>query len=558
VKNILIINLRRIGDVYSTGHLVNSITRTNEENKVSLLVYKECEKAAVQLKNICNLFTIDRKEIITIKANKVFSDGYALEQLFNQLESIKNTEWDEIINYSNDIVSAYICSYLKDTSKKITGVHLDQNKEIVVESEWEMFFNDIMPSLKYPPLHFVDCYHKMLGTTLIKEGEKIKTNSEFNQIAFNNINTLRQNNINAQGETKIIGIQLKTADPCKDIPEAIIIDLIKLLKETNQLIPVLLIAPSEDEKHYAGQINSEFNNELTVIEANLEAITSVLLNIDLLITPDTSIKHIADLCETSIVEVSLGHAPFLKQGAYSKGSLILTEVINLREFKKSKASSAQEFSTPIKAVDIFATVLYFFTNTEKLKPTISSGVTLYQCNNDELGATYTAISGTIDTQQEMTRLMQRQVLYYIFDNQESDIIYEKLNCFDVNSINIWITQEKNTVTACMKDLLGTLRILIQSKENSKNTKEFIINLGKLIEHAEVHSTVQIPVAIFKTKIEAIKAKTFEENAREVEVLLYELKADIQKVLHCTNKLENKIQDKKKIDFINRTHEQLSN
>ncbi len=64
--------------------------------------------------------------------------------------------------------------------------------------------------------------------------------------------------------------------------------------------------------------------------------------------------------------------------------------------------------------------------------------------------------------------------------------------------------------------------------------------------------------MFKTKIESINAKTFEENAKEVEVLLYELKTDVQKVLHCIKKLEDNISTQKKEEFMNRTNETSNN
>jgi len=69
----------------------------------------------------------------------------------------------------------------------------------------------------------------------------------------------------------------------------------------------------------------------------LQAVASVLMNIDLLVTPDTAIKHIADLTDTPVIEVSLGHAPFLKQGSYNCESLILSDDITTREFHTKKA-----------------------------------------------------------------------------------------------------------------------------------------------------------------------------------------------------------------------------
>lgn len=555
MKKTLIINLRRIGDVYTTGHLLNSLAR-NEGNSVSLLVYKESAKAALNLKNVSNLHVIDRKEIITLKTNKLFSDGFAIEQLFNQLQSIKNQKWDEIINYSNDMVGAYICSYLKDSADKITGVHFNENRNVVTNSDWEILFNDVLPVVKYAPMHFVDCYHKMIGITSNREGEKVITDAGHNATAFSNMNTLRKGHSLVESSSKIIGIQLKTAAPSKDIPEETLVELLKLIKLNSELIPVLLIAPTDEERKYAAEINSKLNNELVVVEADLQAIASVLMNIEILITPDTAIKHIADLTETPVLEISLGHAPFLKQGSYAAGSLILTDLIVERNFNRSTAEKI--IKTNIQAQDIMSSLVYFFAKTKSIRPRLSNDVTLYTCSFDQLGARYSVVAGTVDTQTEIHRLMSRQLINVIYDQNESNDIYNDVIDFGINAATSWGTTEKTNVTNVMKDLLGTLRSLLQSQENRKSSREFVGHLGKLIAHTETSSLVQIPVTMFKTKIESINAKTFEENAKEVEVLLYELKSDIQKILHCIKMLEDNILIQKKEEFMNRTSEVSTN
>ena len=93
MKKILIINLRRLGDVYTTGHLINSLTQHQNAN-ISLMVYKESMQAARYLNNCVHTYNIDRQEIITLKTNKLFSDGFALEKIFTQLSEIKNQHWD--------------------------------------------------------------------------------------------------------------------------------------------------------------------------------------------------------------------------------------------------------------------------------------------------------------------------------------------------------------------------------------------------------------------------------------------------------------------------------
>lgn len=554
MKNILIINLRRIGDVYTTGHLINSLSK-NGNNAVSLLVYKESAKAAANLKNIKGLHTIDRKEILTLKTNKLFSDGFALERLFAQLSEIKNQKWDEIINYSNDLVGAYLCSYLRNSAEKIIGVSFNEQRNIVTSNDWELLFNDVLPVVKYSPLHFVDCYHKMMGIAQCGEGEKIVTTPEHNSTAFNNIGALRKS-LSVDGPTKVIGIQLKTADVAKDIPEETIINLITLLRETDELIPVLLIAPFDNERRYAQEINEKFRNEVAVVEADLSAVASVLMNVDLLITPDTAIKHIADLTDTPVLEISLGHAPFLKQGCYASGSLILTDIIVERNFSRSNEQGATR--TNITAHDILSSILFYFAKTKSIRPALSRDVTLYTCSFDQLGARYSVAAGSVDAQTEIHRLMSRQLINVIYQNDESHDIYSDIVDFGSKAGSNWIKDEKYNLTLVMKDLLGTIRSLLQSQENRKSSKDFVLNLGKLIGHTENNFITQIPVMMFKTKLEAINARTFEENAKEIEVLLYELKTDLQKVLQCMKKLEDSILVQRKDDFMNRSHEQAGN
>jgi ADP-heptose:LPS heptosyltransferase len=549
MKKILIINLRRLGDVFSTAHLINSLT-AHGENQVSLLTYKESAKASENLKNVSNLFEIDRKEIITLKANKLFSDGFALEQLYQQLNAIKTQEWDQIINYSNDVVGAYLCSYLKESSNEIIGIHYNNQRNIVTQNEWELLFNDVLPVVKYAPLHFVDCYHKMVGATLVKDGVKLHTNPKYNESAFNNINAVRKAHNLADGQSKIIGIQLKTADASKDIPENTLHELITLIRSNQELIPFLLIAPNNEERRIAEKFNNIHNGELVVVEADLLAMTSVLMNIDLLITPDTAIKHLADLTDTPVLEVSLGHAPFLKQGSYSKDSLILTDVISSREFTQGNAPA----NTSITAYDIFSSMLYSLTRTKTIKPRLSIGVTLYQSSFDQMGIRYTPVAGTINTQIEIHRLMSRQLINTMFEQKPDPCIYQDVCNLDLKMATEWVNLEKAVVTNVMKDILGTLRSLLQSVENRKSSRDFVMNLGKLISHIESESLVQIPVSMFKSKMEAINSKTFEENTKEVEVLLYELKSDMQKILQCLKELDVQINAGKMEDMITKNLE----
>jgi ADP-heptose:LPS heptosyltransferase len=551
MQKILIINLRRLGDVYSTAHLINSLS-SDTNNQISLLTYKESSKAVENLKNISTSYELDRKEVITLKANKLFSDGFALEHLFNQMSEIKSQKWDHVINFSNDKVGTYLTSYLKDSCEKITGVHFSSQKNVISQNDWEILFNDILPVVKFSPIHFIDCFHKMSGTALVKEGLKLQTSSEYNELAMTNINAVKKAHGSGEVNTKIIGIQLKTADPKKDIPEAIIHDLIHLIRAQKDMIPFLLIAPTEGERRFAEDFNRIHNDELIIVEADLQAVTSVLLNIDLLVTPDTAIKHIADLANTPVLEISLGHAPFLKQGSYSNNSLVLTDNLSSRVFLRKTVNPI----SAITANDILASILFSLSSTKKIKPRLSEGVTLYQAFFDQLGISYVPVAGTISPEIELHRTMTRQLINSIFKVSEDSLPYTEITNIDSKIASSWANTEKLIVSGVLKDILGTLRSLMQATENRNSSREFVNNLGKLISHVENEAIVQIPVLIFKCKIEAISVGTFEENAKEVEMLLFELKDDMQKILTCLENLDKQINIKKIESLISKNHESI--
>lgn len=552
MKKILIINLRRLGDVYSTAHLVNSMT-TQEDVLVSLLVYKESARAAHGIKGLTNVFEIDRKDIITLKTNKLFSDNFAFEQLYLQLEAASGENWDQIINYSNDTVGAYLTSYLKDSSKHIVGVHYNNERNLVSKNDWELVFNNVLPQVKISPIHFVDCYHQMCGIPVVTEGFKLNSNPRHNEAAFLKFQELRQTHGYNLGQSRIVGIQLKSSTEFKDIPGNVLHQLINLIKKNQELIPCLLIAPNDQEREIAHEFNSHHNNELVIVEADLSALVSVLMNVDLLVTPDTSVKHIANLAETPIIEVSIGSSPFLKQGSYAKDSLILTDLISTRNFGKNNSKT---LTTKITAHDILATVLYSFSGSKTIKPLVTEGVTLYQASFDEKGINYSAIAGTVQTSSELQRLVGRQLIFSILEDAYDTQGNLELAGLNRNEANFWVTNEKNELTLIMKDILGTLRSLLQCSENQKSTKEFVTNLGKLLSYADAHSLVQIPAIMFKAKIEGINAKTFEENIKEVESLLYELKSDLQKTLQCLLHVEMQLNASKVEDMVHRVHESI--
>lgn len=529
MKKILIINLRRLGDVYSSAHLINSMAAMGA-TQISLLVYQESAKAAKSLKNVTNVFTINRKEIVTLKSNKLFSDVEAFSELFNEMNEIKNQKWDQVINYSNDTVGTYLTSYIQNSADTISGVYYDSHHLTNVNNKWTILFNDILTAMPLSPIHFVDCYHKISSTPFSFVGTKINTSTEHNEVARTQINSIRQGHDGDGKNAKVVGIQLKTSSALKDLPTELVRDFIFLMKKSPELIPIILIAPNEHERSCANIISEHFSDGVIVVESDLATLPSVLLNIDLLVTPDTATKHVANLTATPVIEISLGTSPFLKQGPYSTDSYILTEAIETRSFSGTHP-------TTITAMDVVSSILYFFSSTKTIKPLFSPNVTLYGARFDLMGIYYYPISGTTNPKVEIARLMNRQLISVLFQSTEIDTIYSKINEYGKGVVSKWADQERNNVTQFMRDLLATLRSLLQGQNRKDNSREFVTSLGRLLNYAGTNELTQIPCLLFKGKLELLRGTTVEENAKEVEVLLHELKSNALKILFLLKQLE---------------------
>jgi len=165
-----------------------------------------------------------------------------------------------------------------------------------------------------------------------------------------------------------------------------------------------------------------------------------------------------------------------------------------------------------------SSTLYFFGKSKSIKPRLSNGVTLYGCQFDQMGARYNYIAGACDSELEIQRLLTRQYLSAVIGENEIFDIYDDALDFGVSACNTWLSEEKLIVTNVMKDLLGTLRSLLQSMENRKSGREFAMNLGKLISYSEDSSSViQLPVSLFKMKIEQLGSSNFSENAKKLNI-----------------------------------------
>ncbi len=554
MDKILLINLKKFGDLFQSSHLTNSIRSLSPETQVDVLCFEESSKAAKTLSGVSNVHTLNRKKIISFYRNNIYSDGLAFNEIHESLEAILEHKYSRIINYSNDIVSTYLTSYMANVLEAdVYGIRFNSKNSIVHSDPHAIILNDVLTTSSFYPLNFNDTYHFLCGLEKNQSHNiKIKSNSAHDQTAASNFDRLRATKTPQTGKAYIVGIQVTSASETKNIPEGILLDTIQAYQKSENIIPILLNAPTDEEREIIKRINAAFDYQVVSVEADFIALPSVLKGIDLLLTPDTSVKHVADLVNTPCLEISLGEAPFLKQGTVNPKSAIISRPANLRIFKEGVENKEQIIfaNHSLRPELIYHTTLALLgvDINENSVDDIDSGFCVYRPHQIDTGVIYIPISGPYSEEYEAKRLLARAVTLRLAQNnhKENDFvqIYEVISQrFDRRTVSRVINQEKLALSDLTKDLLSTLRGLIQTQEDRRKVSYFVEGLEKLISRCFDNNLSAIPTIFFRAKIESLNSSSMNENFKEVESLLYELKSNLQNCFAIFKELEGFEKDK---------------
>jgi ADP-heptose:LPS heptosyltransferase len=542
MNNILIINLLRFGDIYSSAHLVNSLKKKYPDCKISMLVYSEFQAAAKSINEINSIYTIDRKKILSITNNKLFSDGMAIDTFTQTVETLAKTIWDNVINFSNDHTSAYLTSCI--SNRKFNGVKYSKSNSVKYSSLWAIIFNDVLTEYKFSNLHHVDCYRHMsnLEDSMNTSSTTIKTNPKHDETSLRTFEDIRKSYSNKNVEMKLIGIQLTTSAEKKNIPLETITELIDKIFTANDMIPILLTSQSSSEAQMADNINKHFNNSLVIVESDLVALPSVVSNLDAIVTPDTLIKHLADVLTVPTIEVALGSAPFRKQGGHNDNNLIVAPIIDCYpcSAKNSCTNKVKHLcGQMIKATDIFTALKCVFNPRLLQLASPSNHVCIHIPKRDELGIHHVPAVGHVNFDQLLSYEMFRQYLIQLTNDKSVITIPVSLyKNIPIEIINKWCEKEIYKCTQASKALLGTIRSLTKlTPHNIENANHFVESLDKLLMFCKNDELIAVPLLLFRANVDSAENRNSSENLSQVESLLYDLKNSIQLLVSCINSLE---------------------
>lgn len=517
-SKILLINLEEKSDVLESAYLIAERVRKYPKQEISMLTFKDCKEVAHLIKGVKRVFTVDRTQIKGLLQNNLYSNAFALNNFFRNLSLVFNTDWDIVINYSNNKLSKYLTSSIP--AKKVIGSYINDRKSTNYSSMWSSIEDIILSNQVIAPLKSIHCKMRMNGLSYNTTGLKLHINEKNNEIAFKNINNIR-NAEHTAGDSKVIGITIDSPnDSLLNLEQ--LTSLLDQMFNTPHLIPLLILEPeNEDHKKIVNHLNKDFENSLLSVESDDIALPSLLLNIDSLITSNRDYLNFANLIETPTITLYQSIKNIFRHHSLVEGdiSILVKEGFAIPSLIQCLNSQLGITQLNLEALDDFSN--FFITQ------------------NDNFGSFPQLIKGEGFRQQILTSLAQRYYMTSQSKRSDNQIILNEIFATFSHEIPQWSMEQKESLMLSTKLLLRALRNLIRSKQDPKHGKDFMTTLEKLLETKDNHFITSIPIEIFEFNLNKIDSMSHEENILIMEHLIYDLKTNLQKIMTSLSLIESK-------------------
>lgn len=309
---ILIIDLLRLGDCIMTVPVINGLKAARRDSQIDMLTFAPSAVLHAMLPSVTNWWTLDRD---TLQAGLGEADipmltSYSVLQ--ERLDEIGAQEYDLVINLSQTNFSAWIAGYLKCSDR--LGLTFDVKGLPHFYSPWFRYLND-QPENADDIFHYTDIFCHACGL----EGSGRLWDMQVPATAKSEVDAL---GLQPDG---VCVFQLFTSDVKKDWPVANWLEMsVRVVNERPGLQLVALCAPNEKARATEFvEAAAARGVKITLAVLSIPGALELLKRSQLLVSGDTSIKHLANAAQTRVLELCVGWSDWRRTGIYKANSLIL-------------------------------------------------------------------------------------------------------------------------------------------------------------------------------------------------------------------------------------------
>src|SRR3989338_5830971 len=316
MKNILILNLTRMGDLLQTTPLIAGLKEKYPDSKITLLANKNFADICNDIPFIDELHTFDIKQF----APKKTGDEPSLLLIYNYLEGLvdemKEKRFDAVINLSHSKLSAIFTSLLNVPD--VRGLTSTSYGHRVIRHPWLNYFCNVIFNRNYNRFNLVDIYMKSGDVQPFSKRLFLNSSNESEKFADE---FLEKNGV-SDGDM-LIGFQPASSRPDRRWSSDSFAKLgLELVKKYGAKI-IIFGVPSE--KDVGDEIQSKIDGRAinAAGKTSVRELSALLKRCHLLVTNDTGTMHVAAAVGTKVVALFFAHALVHETGPYGEGHIIL-------------------------------------------------------------------------------------------------------------------------------------------------------------------------------------------------------------------------------------------
>ncbi len=315
-KEIIIVNLTRMGDILQTSPLMAALKEQHPGSRLTLLVNRAFSEICRGIPFVDDVISFD----VNAFRARLLSDEYSLVSNYLFLEDfltrINKIKYNLAINLTHSPASALLSSIIQ--ADEMRGFSVDSEGHRLIRHPWMRYFFNVVPNREYNPYHIADIY--------LKIGEVVPSEKRL----FFNVSKKDEKSVaylldsmDVSKDDVLFGFQLGASKTDRRWPIAYFSELATMIVNTYNAKIVLFGSEAESE------LACEFEEVSKIKTINLTGKTSLgelagaLKRCSLLISNDTGPLHMATAVGTKTIGLFSVNAHYMETGPYGEGHYVL-------------------------------------------------------------------------------------------------------------------------------------------------------------------------------------------------------------------------------------------
>jgi ADP-heptose:LPS heptosyltransferase len=500
MKEILIINLTRMGDLLQTTPLMAGMKGMHPGSRITLLVNSAFTEICRGIPFIDELIEFDMKDY----RMRLLGKRYSLVENYNFIEGlirrINSREYDLTINVTHSAISAILTSFIR--TKEIRGFSIDSEGHRVIKHPWMRYFFNVVPNRLYNPFHLVDMYLKMGGVKPEIKGLVYNCTREEEERA----SLLLEREGIKEGDM-LVGFHLGASKSDKTWLVTSYAELAGMIADAFGAKIVLFGSPGEADLAGQFEMDSHVRPVNFVGKTNIGELATILRRCRLFISNDTGPLHIATSVGTKVIDISTANVNFMETGPYGEGHYVIQADLPCSPCGFDVKCTDMVCKSIIKPSAVFEVVK------EAMEGEINAFINNSPAwNNLQVYKSHFKDDGYLGFTPLIRQPINRETFYRILYRQlwniesgpmngEADMIYE----------NICMEMSYYSLSDCFPEIMISVRKEIDSLTNLANLSEEGLKLISLIAEEAVKDYLDV------SKIKEIWGKV-EPIEKEIELI----------------------------------------